>query len=154
MDNALNKSLIKATGEILQSMAGADVSCKPPIEKTIRDTTSETSVIITFVGSISGAITLKCSKKLASMIASQMLGMDVEEGSDDMKDAIGELLNMIVGTAKAHYSSDADPFKISIPTTIVGEDYTVHIKADPNDTISLLDFRCNGDTMGIEVYLQ
>jgi len=154
MDNAFNKSLIKATGEIFQSMAGAAVSCKPPVEKTIKDTTAETSVIITFVGSISGAVTLKCSKKFASMIASQMLGTDVEEGSEDMKDAIGELLNMIVGSAKAHYSSDGDPFKISVPTIIIGEDYTVHIKADPNDKVSLLDFSCNGDTMGIEVYLK
>ena len=154
MDNNLNKSLIKATGEILQAMIGADVSCKLPVERHIKDTDSETSVIITFLGSPSGAVTLKCSTKFASMIAEEMLGVPVDEGSDEMKDAIGELLNMIVGNAKAHYSPEGDPFKISVPTTILGSDYTIHIKADPSDTVSMIDFYCNGDTMAIEVFLK
>ena len=95
MDNNLNKSLIKATGEILQSVIGAEVSCKLPVERHIKDTDSETSVIVTFVGSISGAVTLKCSTKFASMIAGEMLGVPVDEGSD-------ELLPLLHATLGSH----------------------------------------------------
>ncbi len=154
MDAALNESLIKATEDIFESVIGESVKSKPAVEKSLHDSSAETSVIISLVGSVSGAVTLKCSKSVASKMASQMLGMEVAEGSEEMKDAVGELLNMIVGSAKAHYCSDGDPFKISVPTIIIGEDYSVHIKANPGDTVSLLDFSCNGDTMGIEVYVK
>jgi chemotaxis protein CheX len=83
-----------------------------------------------------------------------MLGMEVEEGSDDMKDAVGEMLNMVVGNAKTRYSSENNTFKVSVPTTIIGEDYTIHIKANASDKISLLNFNCNNDAMSIEVYLK
>ncbi len=154
MDASLNRSLLKATEDIFESVIGESVKCKLPVERALDHSISETSVIISFVGSISGAVTLKCSSSFAAKMASQMLGMEVAEGSEEMKDAVGEMLNMIVGSAKAYYSSDGDPFKISIPTIIIGEDYSVHIKADPADTVSFLDFSCNGDSMGLEVYLK
>jgi chemotaxis protein CheX len=146
--------LLKATEDIFESVIGESLKCKLPVERSLDNSVGETSVIISFVGSVSGAVTLKCSNTFASKIASQMLGMEVAAGSEEMKDAVGEMLNMIMGTAKSYYSSEGDPFKISIPTTVIGEDYSVHIKASPGDTVSYLDFSCNGDTMGLEVYLK
>ena len=153
MNNGLNQAVIKATGEIFKSVLDWSVQSSTPVEKPINASHQEVSVIISFVGTISGAITLKCSGKLATEIASQMLGMDVEEGSDDMKDAIGEMLNMVVGSAKTNYSTGQDPFKMSVPTIIIGEDYTVHIKANNGEKISLLGFKCQNNDMHIEVYL-
>lgn len=154
MNNILNQSIIKATEEILDSVLGWGVKAGAPVEKMINSSSAETSVIISFLGSISGAFTLKCSTKLAGEMASAMLGMEVEAGSEDMKDAVGELLNMIVGAAKTRYSAEGDPFKVSIPTTIMGKDYTVHLKANSSDKISLIDFNCNHDSMSIEVFLK
>ncbi len=154
MDVALNQSFIKATEDIFESMLGLQLKSNPPVEKPLHDSAGETSVIINIVGSVSGAITLSCSKSFASKLASQMMGMEVAEGSEEMKDAVGEILNMIVGSAKTYYSSDGDPFKMSIPTTIIGGDYSIHIKADPGATVSLLSFNCNGDDMGLEVYVK
>ena len=82
-----------------------------------------------------------------------MLGMEIDAASDDMKDAVGEMLNIIVGAAKTKYSPGNDTFKISIPTTIVGGDYTIHIKADKDDRISLLAFQCGDEDMAIEIFL-
>ncbi len=153
MDTTLNQAVIKATEDIFDSMLGWDVKGKAPVEKPINASSAETSVIISIVGNVSGAITLKCTKKLAGEIASGMLGMDVDEDSDDLKDAIGELLNMIVGTAKTRYSS-VDAFKVSVPTTIMGGDYAMHIKASSGDKISLIDFDCDHGGLSIEVFLK
>ena len=153
MDTTLNQAVTKATEEIFDSMLGWSVKGKAPVEKPINVPSAETSVIISIVGNVSGAITFKCAKKLAGEIASGMLGMDVDEDSDDLKDAVGELLNMVVGSAKTGYSS-ADAFKISVPTTIMGEDYTVHIKANSGDKISLIDFDCDHSGFSIKVFLK
>ena len=154
MDESLNQSLIKATEGIFEDMLGLSLKSSPPVEIALTDSKGETSVIISIVGAVSGAVTLKCSKKFGTKLASQMLGVEIDEGSEEMKDAVAELLNMIIGSAKSYYSADGDPFKISVPTTIIGDDYSMHIKANPGDTISLLDFNCNGDVLGIEVYVK
>jgi chemotaxis protein CheX len=155
MNDLLNKSLEAATKDVLKSVLDWDVDSHSPVEKRINEVdANDTSVFISIVGEISGAITMKCSNLFASHIASEMLGMPIEAGSDDMKDAVGELLNMIVGNAKTYYASNGnDPFKISIPTTIVGEDYTIYIKASPSDVVTQIDFVYNGQTLSFTIHL-
>ena len=68
-------------------------------------------------------------------------------------EAVGELLNMIVGASKAHFESSSDPFKMSLPTTVVGGDYTVHIKANPNATVAHIPFSFEGSDLSIEIFL-
>ena len=155
MNELLNRSLEGATKEIMKSVLDWDIVNRSPVEKLIRDNTiSETSVFISFVGELSGAFTMKCSNQLASLIASEMLGMPVEPGSDDMKDAVGELLNMIVGNTKTKFSINGDPFKISIPTIIIGEDYSIHFKADSTDMVTQIDFDCSGQIMSFDIFIK
>lgn len=153
MNTALNDAIIKATKETFKAVIGCGVQNSQPVEHKINGQQVDTSVIISFVGSVSGAFTMRCSKELGAALASRMLGIQVQADSDDMKDAVGELFNMIVGACKSHYISDADPFKISVPTTVVGGDYTVHIKASPDATVALIPFSCEGNDMSIEVFL-
>ena len=153
MNQKLNESLTRATEDIFENALGWSVKSSPPKERPINESWAETSVIISFVGSISGALTLKCSKKLASHIATDMLGTKIEEGSDDMKDAVGELLNMIIGSTKLYFSSNGDPFKISVPTIIIGQEYSIHVNASQDENITQIDFDCDGDGMSIDIYL-
>jgi CheY-specific phosphatase CheX len=154
MNDALNKAVSEAMVELLQSILDGKAESSPAVEAKANSRAYETSVVISFVGSVSGAFALRCSAKLASLVGSRMLGSDVAEGSDEMKDAIGEFLNMVVGAAKARYPSEGEPFKISVPTTIVGSSYVLHIKAGESDAISLLRFRHGAETLCVEVYLK
>ena len=153
MDTNLNQAVIKATIDTLEALVGMAVESGPPVESKPDGASRETSVIISFVGDIAGAFTLRCSRQFAAKLASQMLGSEVGEDSDDMKDAIGEMFNMIVGSTKSFYAASGDPFRISVPTTIVGEDYTVHIKLDPGAEVALIPFKCAGEDWSIEVFL-
>lgn len=155
MNVRLNSSVATATKEVFRSALGRDVQSSEPKLVPVNSPTNEVSVIMAFVGSVSGAFILKCSSEFATSIASDMLGLPVEMGSEDMKDAVGEFLNMIVGAVKTHYSSGQDSFKMSVPTIIVGGDYAVHISASNDRQISLITFASNGGgEMSVGVYLK
>lgn len=153
MNDVLNDAVIKAVKETFKAVIGSAPQNSPPTETKMNGVQVDTSVIISFVGEVSGVFTLRCSKEFGAKIASQMLGIEISADSDDMKDAIGEMFNMIVGAIKSFYSADTDPFKISVPTTVIGEDYQVQISAGRDPVVSLIAFTYGSDEMSIEVFL-
>lgn len=153
MSEKLNQAVIKSVEEIFEKMINVNVKKNEPIQKNINETKYDINVVISIVGELTGSITLKISKVLACFITSKMLGFDVEKDSDDIKDAIGEFLNIILGIVKRNYSSK-NLFDISIPTVIIGDDYIVYTKASKNDKVSLINFNYNGSNFCIEVYLK
>ena len=155
MNIRLNEAVVKATEEIMRDMLRLKISHSPAVEKTINNTNgvcSETTSIISFVGDISGAVMLKCSKQVGAKIASRLLGSEVHPDSEDMRDAIGELLNMIIGSAKTYYSQ-VDSFTLSVPTTIVGKDFSLYIKANTGNTVALILLKSGTAIIGLEIYL-
>jgi chemotaxis protein CheX len=143
--------MIKAAEEIMGGYLQSDIRSYEIAKKDTDAGGGETCVIIGFVGKPTGVFRLKCSISLASKIASNMLGMEVQGNSEEMRDAIAELFNMVVGFAKTIYSSD-EVFKISVPTTIVGDDYSVHTSSDRPFTA--INFNSNGDAFSIEVLIK
>lgn len=153
MNNQLNEAVVKGTAEIFDGMLGLQTVAGEIEKMPIESNGAGTSTIISFMGEISGAFVLRCAKPVAAAIAGEMLGMEVDEDSEDMKDSIGELLNMIVGSAKSHYSSN-NAFSMSVPTTVTGADYTFYIKADPSDTMSRIPFTVGPHQLTVDVYLK
>lgn len=152
MNNVLMESVIKATKEIIRSAVGGSVSNAPPAEGTHDEASSGISVEIAMIGSIQGAIVFNSSIDVAARMASRMLGVSVDEGSADMQDAVAEILNMIIGSAKTFYSKEADPFSFSVPTTIMGNSYTLHIKPDGKNSLSVINFQGAEGSFQIEVF--
>ena len=74
---------------------------------------------ITFSGKIEGCFGFCCNSACAKAVAAGMLGLDPsdEVANQDVNDAIGEIVNMVMGSIKA----DAPTFQgvnVSIPTVI------------------------------------
>jgi CheY-specific phosphatase CheX len=153
MNQQLNQSIITATEEVFETLLGTPVLSGQPEQKPINKETEETTVVISFMGEVSGAFTLKCSKQTAFFLTGKMLGSEEGLTFEDIKDAAGELLNMIVGSALTHYSAN-DRINISIPTTIIGEDYSMHIKAEPDDMVSYIPFQADAANLAIDVYVK
>jgi CheY-specific phosphatase CheX len=153
MNNNLNEAIVKGTAEIFDGMLGIDTVAGEIEKVPIESDGAGTSTIISFMGEVSGAFVFRCAKPVAAALAGEMLGMEIEEDSEDMKDSIGELLNMIVGSAKSHYSSN-NAFTISVPTTVTGADYTFYIKADPSDTMCRIPFSVGAHQLTVDVYLK
>jgi chemotaxis protein CheX len=82
------------------------------------DTTIITSIGIT--GRITGNIAFCILEPSAQKIVEKMLEMELEPGSSDIIDGIGELVNMIAGGTKTLLNDTECKFEISIPNTIRG----------------------------------
>jgi chemotaxis protein CheX len=81
--------------------------------------------IIGIAGPLSALFCLRCSESAATLIASQMLGVAVEEAAAQKGDAVGEVCNMVAGYFKAKIGL-GDQCKLSVPTILVGTDYKIH----------------------------
>ena len=121
----------KAMAEIFASMvmmeidvSEIDLDLDAPLKESL-------TAIIGFSGTTKGLVALHMPKSVALAITSSFLMMEVNDINEDVKDAIGELTNMISGEVKNKLISNGWTVDLSIPTTISGDSY---------------DFRCGSDT--------
>lgn len=75
-------------------------------------------------GGMAGAISISMEEKTAQNILYQMTGLESEGIDEFVRDAVGEMANIVAGKGKR----DLEDFslKISLPQVIIGEDYTVY----------------------------
>jgi chemotaxis protein CheX len=78
-----------------------------------------------FEGEWQGAVLLECTREQASLFAGSLLGIDPpEEFNDDVRDALGELANMIGGNIKSVLAPED---RLSMPSVIHGSNYEICI---------------------------
>jgi chemotaxis protein CheX len=124
------KSILEcATLEVFQMMAGAHLqqATSPPEEPTGQHT-----AMVGMAGALCGMITIRCGDDTASKLASFMLGGDAASTQSTIRDALGELYNMVAGNFKSKISNLADHCMLSVPTVITGEDYVMET-AEPSE---------------------
>jgi chemotaxis protein CheX len=56
-------------------------------------------------------------------ITSTFLGMEVDSVNDDVKDAMGEMANMLAGCVKTSLAAQGKDVKLSIPSAVCGDEY-------------------------------
>ncbi len=150
----LIRAVVQASEDVFKSMLRVRITSGKPVKRPINTkggVSSEICALISFVGDVSGVLMLKCSKKVGMELASRMLGIPVDTESDDLRDAIGELLNIIIGSAKSFYSQE-NSFKLSIPTTVIGRDFSLYIKANAGETLYYIPLKSGNARIAIELY--
>jgi chemotaxis protein CheX len=75
-------------------------------------------------------LSVRCDGKAAALMASKMLGVELDKVGPEMPDALGEVCNMIAGNFKNKITGLADGCMLSPPTVITGSDYTLHSHAN------------------------
>ena len=142
--------LDKDVREIFSTMVGVEVS-------TSRTTATATtfkdcvSAMVGFAGSFSGMVSITTPQKLALAFTSQMLGMEIAELDDDVRDALGEIANMIAGSFKHHLVKDGHEVRISTPSVISGEEYVMTVGSP--DILTLM-FESGEEHFVVSVYLE
>ena len=132
-EQQLSEYIINATREVFSTMVMMEPADDFPLKEPITHFKCSITGMVGFAGTYSGVISIHCPIHLAKGITSAMLGMDVsevEEGGEDLNDAIGEIANMLGGSVKMILSTGGLDVKLSIPTVIAGEDYTVNSLSD------------------------
>ena len=122
--------VIAATQEVFSTMVMMDITDEFPLKEPVSRFKCSITGMVGFAGTYSGVISIHCPVELALKITSNMLGIDCDEINDDLNDAIGEIANMLGGSVKQVLSKGGLDIKLSIPTVISGEDYTVNSLSD------------------------
>jgi chemotaxis protein CheX len=113
-----------ATREVFEMMLGSQLTT-PEAAHTAR---FNVTAVVGLAGKLSGVIGVRCQEKAAALMASRMLGVDLEKVGPELSDALGEVCNMVAGNFKNKISGLGDGCMLSPPSVITGEDYTVHTR--------------------------
>jgi CheY-specific phosphatase CheX len=112
--------VVQLASQIWETILGGPLErdLSPPVGA--RPATQVACVQIT--GGWCGAVIIDCDPDLARQAAAKMFGVPPDKtGTNDMQDAVAEIVNMTGGHVKALF---AEPCALSLPTVINGGDFT------------------------------
>ncbi len=115
--------ICKAVEEIFASMIFMDVSVLDE-ESASLEGESMLSGVIGFAGDLKGTLLIHLPVPVAVAVTNAFLELDLEEVDSEVKDAIGELANMVAGGFKYHLPDNGQGTQLSIPSVISGQGYT------------------------------
>jgi chemotaxis protein CheX len=113
---------INSIREVLATMASITVAIGKPSLKADPAPLYDVSGIIGFSGNFSGAMVLSFQTRTAIAIVKAFAGADIPPNSPDFGDAVGELANMIAGSAKKSFGAETS---IGVPSVIIGKGHTI-----------------------------
>lgn len=154
----LLQDFVDSTTEVFTTMAGMDVTFldMQRIEGKVGslDVTAcmDITGILGFSGGRRGSILVTLTQKIALKAIGGMLGMVFTEVDSDVRDGIGELVNMIAGGAKTKLQKKGIDFDLSIPNTVIGSNHQIAAPASTNRT--RLNFSTEHGNFFIEVYMK
>jgi chemotaxis protein CheX len=120
-------SLDSSVEEVFRLMLG--LACqRDPVPVAARPGESVTAVV-GFGGLLSGACIFRSDSETAAKIAGHMTGMEFAEVDDTVKDAIGEICNMLAGAWKGKVPELSANCGLSVPAVITGADYNLRVQA-------------------------
>ena len=128
------KSILECAAlEVFQMMAGVhlDSVTVPP-----EGPNGQQTAMVGLAGALCGMLTLRCTNEVAAKFASLMLGGDAASSQSTIRDALGELCNMVAGNFKSKISTLADHCMLSVPTVISGEDYLLE-SIEPSEMLQV-----------------
>ncbi|MDI6762185.1 MAG: chemotaxis protein CheX [Thermodesulfobacteriota bacterium] len=143
---------LEATVSVLKTMASLiPVPGKPYIKKG-GTATGDVSGIVGITGDTEGSICITFSRECILLIISQMLGENQLEINDEVKDAVGELTNMISGDSRRRLEEMGHHFQGAIPSVISGRGHEIrHITKGP---ILSIPFNTHAGSFTVEVCLK
>lgn len=147
----LVQRITESTQEIFSSMIMLEVTPGEPYKRNKSVLRSSISGIIGLTGSIKGLLAIHLPKQTALEVTTAFLGMDVTEIDEDVRDAIGELANMLGGSLKATLDPKGSGIQLSMPTAIYGEEYSIDCIAEAEEIT--VPFELSGNTFLVELQI-
>ncbi len=116
----LDRFIVDATSEVFATMVFMDLTPEEVRRDGRADLDSNISSMIGLAGELKGLLAVHCPRRVALAVSGAMLGMEMEEIDDDVKDALGEIANMVAGGLKTSLLEAGRNVELAIPTTVVG----------------------------------
>ncbi|MFN0131825.1 MAG: chemotaxis protein CheX [Phycisphaerales bacterium] len=129
MDQQCIKAFVTSIRNVFQTMMQLEVRVGTPMLKDTAQAPHDVSGIIGMSGDITGTVVISFPEATAVRVASILAGSDMPATHPDFPDAIGEIVNMVSGGAKALFGGRKA--SISCPSVVRGPG---HVVAAPKDT--------------------
>ena len=142
-EDAVREMIAGITKGVFSTMVMLDVVEEAPLDAPVLSFHETVTSMVGLAGSHSGILAIHCPKKLALLVTSNMLGMEVTEIDDDVNDAMGEIANMVGGDVKHIFSPKGGDLNLSIPTVIYGSDYALESMSSAESLV--MPFVCGED---------
>lgn len=132
MDVKIVNPFLAATINVLETMANITPIAGKPFLKDDQAAMGDVSAIIGITGAAQGSMALSFTESCLLEVVSGLYRETVTELSDDVKDAVGELTNIICGDARRRLSEEGITLQAGIPTVVSGRSHTIrHVCAGP-----------------------
>lgn len=127
LQQRFTQALEDGAAEVFEMMVGA--ALLPPAQ-AMPSLRAEYTAMIGLAGDMCGVLSFRCSASSAALIASRMLGTSDDIGEASVRDALGEICNMVAGSCKSRLSELAPHCMLSVPTVVSGKDYHLYPLVD------------------------
>ncbi|MGA7524141.1 MAG: chemotaxis protein CheX [Acidobacteriaceae bacterium] len=124
----LSANLDRAVDEVFRTML--NVACAPAGEAPQTEG-GTISAVIGLAGALSGALVLKGGEAAARRMAGCMTGAEPDEVDAMVRDAFGEIANMLAGAWKGFDPELSCGCLLSIPTVVAGTNYQLFSQRAP-----------------------
>lgn len=124
---------LEGTISVLKTMAFVEPRAGKPYLKMDSLAKGDISGIIGLTGSATGSLAVSFSESAIIKIVSNMLGENIKSMDSDIKDAVGEITNMISGVARKNLEADGFYIQAAIPTVVSGKNHSIaHVMGGPS----------------------
>ena len=134
--NMINPFL-NAVTKVLTTMAFTEPKPgKPFLRKPDETLSGDVAGVVGVTGGMSGSMALSFSKEAILHIVSSMFGESFTEVNGEVRDAVGELSNMICGDAHGALDEQGCSITAAVPTVVMGPNLQIsHMTKNPSIVI-------------------
>lgn len=125
MNIDLQQQIIDSTQLLFDTMLMIPLESGVALTEKVYTFQNSISAMLGFAGEAQGMLTIHCPEQIAFAITSALLGIEVNEVNDDVKDTIGEMANMVLGGIKDGFTEQGVEINLAIPTILAGCSYRV-----------------------------
>ncbi len=152
MDVRYVNPFLRGAVEVLGTMAGISLEPGKPYIKNRGEAEGDISGLIAINGEAQGSLSVTFHFSLIQAVIRGMLGDEVTEVGTEVRDAVGELTNMISGAARRSLGEDGLSLSAGIPRVIDGPAHKIaHLCRGP---VLAIPFSSEYGYMVVEVSLQ
>ncbi len=144
----INPFLLAAV-KVLETMTFTEAKPQKPYIKNDSKPSGDVTGIIDLTGDAQGSLAITFSHGCICHLVANMFGEQVETINQDVKDAVGELTNMISGDARRQLAETGFPLQSGIPQVYSGPTH----KVEHSSPAIAVPFQTPGGEFTIEVSL-
>lgn len=150
MDQSYIIPFIKSVQNVFETMLQLPVQVGKPTLKGASEPSFDVSGIIGMSGDVEGSVVLSFPTATAERVVSLFTGTELSHTHEDFADAIGELVNMVSGGAKAQFQGKN--VAITCPSVVIGQNHQVFNRKD----VVAITIPCQSDVgdFNVEVSLK